>query len=59
VDGRPARQRGLGLALVAQIVTRHGGVCTRNRALDAGMLVVRVPLPRRARRHDSGEVEDR
>ena len=58
VNGRPARQRGLGLALVAQIVARHGGRLHTEPSL-AGMLVVEIPLPGVARRRASGEVGDR
>lgn len=43
VDGRPAMQRGLGLALVAQVVARHGGRLRTEPSL-AGMLVVEIPL---------------
>ena len=49
VAGRPARQRGLGLALVAQVVGRHGGRLRTEPSL-AGMLVVEIPLPHAARR---------
>lgn len=54
VDGRPARGRGLGLALVSQIVTRHGGRLRTEPSL-AGMLVVEIPLSGRTRR--TGGVE--
>lgn len=49
VDGRPAMQRGLGLALVAQVVARHGGRLRTEPSL-AGMLVVEIPLHTPGRR---------
>ncbi|WFR74742.1 sensor histidine kinase [Prescottella defluvii] len=57
VDGRPARQRGLGLALVAQVVARHGGRLRTEPSL-AGMLVIEIPLPT-ARRSETGKDGDR
>ncbi|RVW06493.1 sensor histidine kinase [Rhodococcus spongiicola] len=58
VDGRPARQRGLGLALVAQVVARHGGRLRTEPSL-ASMLVVEIPLPNEPRGIDDGEDPDR
>ncbi|GAB2664596.1 sensor histidine kinase [Prescottella soli] len=58
VDGRPARQRGLGLALVAQVVARHGGRLRTEPSL-AGMLVIEIPLPTATRPDESGKDGDR
>lgn len=58
VDGRPARQRGLGLALVAQVVARHGGRLRTEPSL-AGMLVIEIPLPTATRRDAAGKDGDR
>ncbi|RVW00697.1 sensor histidine kinase [Rhodococcus xishaensis] len=58
VDGRPARQRGLGLALVAQVVARHGGRLRTEPSL-AGMLVVEIPLPKEPGEIDAGEDSER
>nr|WP_280760376.1 sensor histidine kinase [Prescottella agglutinans] len=57
VDGRPARQRGLGLALVAQVVAQHGGRLRTEPSL-AGMLVIEIPLPT-TRRSETGKDGDR
>lgn len=58
VDGRPARQRGLGLALVAQVVARHGGRLRTEPSL-AGMLVIEIPLPTATGRDATGKDGDR
>lgn len=58
VDGRPARQRGLGLALVAQVVARHGGRLRTEPSL-AGMLVIEIPLPTAEGRGETGKDGDR
>lgn len=57
-EGRPARQRGLGLALVAQIVARHGGRLRTEPSL-AGMVVVEIPSPTGATTTGDGEATDR
>jgi len=58
VNGRPARQRGLGLALVAQVVARHGGRLRTEPSL-AGMLVIEIPLSTATGRDDTGKDGDR